>query len=326
MTNVSITMDCINYEGRPIGISIVDVLEPINEVKVVRSIEKEKIQPGFSVVKIKTTNKGRKAKVKKAPRKTHNGSCRSLSSQISLWFKTDDKPEPYKLKLFMTKDGKNTHCIQVPGVVNLDMSDCNRVMALFRQYLSSYGIVVGDEIGREFIIVNFQTDIPYDQSRFWMNTRNIYDRFYDLIGINSLLDVKYNEDCISTGLYFSTPKACKPGQRTTVVIRRSGVIEYKGHNDPEKTQEIHEYIMSILQGLYDEERLFSYKVQPEDLPLLQDALARNEIDYEEYCEYAEYLDDGASSVGNDPSADGFDASDVDEDSFCENIGEYENYE
>lgn len=230
------------------------------------------------VEKKRTSNRGRKPKVKPVSKRKTQGTGKYFSSQITFEVYNPDVKKVYLLKLF------RPGVFQAPGVKRPDMADLVNPIRTLQKYLQqefvdeSIRVKYFISVMRNYtcrlldtkllirlntleVILKAQKDdktikqnaIRTLSSIFSENCVNIIDSYvhhYDSIGIG---EIQHNcERYFGLIVKFYRPLPWKTNKRTTIKILRSGKINVDGGNSIEECFELYHWLENLFQNHADE--------------------------------------------------------------------------
>ena len=225
-------------------------------------------------VKVRTSNRGRKPKLKTKSKRKIQGTGKYFSSQITFEIYNPDTNKIYKIKLF--RNGG----FQVPGVNKPEMTDLIIPITILRDYLREE--FVDDTIKIQYFIsvmrnyicrlsnTNMLIRLNELETLFKMlkdseNNNPVYDLIDDIAQNLNLTNINEIKEYIGQKnniigmaeiqnnceryfgliLKFYRPVSWKMNKRTTIKILRSGKINIDGGNSIEESYELYHWLEHI---------------------------------------------------------------------------------
>jgi len=198
-------------------------------------------------IKVKTTNRGRKKKVKENKNNRQNrGNGNCFSSQCSMYIQSDVLPtKQYKVKIF------KTGTFEVPGGLEPSMRDIYSAMVPIEDALSE---MFQEEVkidNLHSLMRNYKFRI-IDESKK-LRLKNIYSVLRNIKENQKLHPVEDAREVISDVKYvveryqgliikFKTPIMDKPNKKTTIKLFASGKINIDGAISEESAQYYYEWV------------------------------------------------------------------------------------
>lgn len=256
--SVAITPSNVLSELLPSTLTAVGSIEnvKINEKDFIEVIKEKKIlKPGGNVQKAtcnygtvqskdykqkeqkKKSNRGRKPKPPNNSNRVKQGNGKCFSSQITFDVFSVEKNKYYKIKLF--RNGM----IQIPGVLNTDMSDIKQPINDLINVLS--GVFENVSLIELYSIMrNYKTAIKDDRK---VNLRKLYQILIQLKDSTPMLnEVKYNPERYP-GLIvkFGTPIDKNKKKQATIKMFHSGKINIDGLVSEQHSTKYYNWVESV---------------------------------------------------------------------------------
>lgn len=230
-------------------------------------------------VKINTTGRGRKCKIKQKPKRKIQGTGKYFSSQITFVIENPNNEFQYKIKLF--RNG----VFQVPGIRNPTMEDLVLPIRILRDYIS---IIFGKNVKvidflavmrnyksrlvnknyhvhleklenlifKEKINANYESFLNYMLRSV---DKKYSDKIKEMVGNFNPMNVAemtYNTDrCFSLIIKFYRPSILDPKKKTTVKLLKKGKINFDGGNSHQEVEELY-YWLHYIYNKYKNKILF----------------------------------------------------------------------
>lgn len=234
----------------------------------------------------RTSNRGRKPKIKKKTKRKLQGSGKYFSSQITFEIYNKQTNKVYKIKLF--RNGG----FQVPGVTMPDMSDLILPIKILRDYLreefidDNIDVMYFISVMRNYICRISNTNILvrlneletlFKHQKEVSINNSLYDLVPKLNFIKSddikeyignknnkigLAEIQNNcERYFGLILKFYRPVIWKMNKRTTIKVLRSGKINIDGSNNIQEAYELYHWLESIF-VMHSTSILYDTSIEP----------------------------------------------------------------
>lgn len=207
---------------------LIHVVNPVGRIIKVTCNYGEIYNKNFKETKVKkSTNRGRKPKVKKMNIRKNQGTGKYFNSQITFWIQSLTKMDKYyKVKLF--RNGT----IEIPGGLDPSMEDIHSAVEVVRETMEDI-LVENVEVKELYSIMrNYKFETLAKDAR--INLAQLYKIFItahraNCPSVHNITEIKYNiERYPGLIIKFSTPIPRNLQKQTTIKMFQSGKVNIDG--------------------------------------------------------------------------------------------------